>query len=80
MVSLPNFVKRLDMFGAPVPSFNIEGQRSMKTNCGAIATILMISITIMFTLVKLEHLVLKKNPSLTTNVEQLEQGERFDSA
>ena len=51
-----------------------------KTSLGAISTILIMTVSLMFGLVKLEHLILKRNPDLTTNTEGLEDGEVYDSS
>ena len=50
-----------------------------KTSLGAISTILIMTVTLMFGIVKFEHLILKRNPNLTTNKEGLEDGEVYDT-
>ena len=50
-----------------------------KTSIGAISTILIMTVSLMFGIVKLEHLILKRNPNLTTNTEGLEESEVYDS-
>ena len=59
---LPNFIKELDMFGAAVPNINLGGLRQVKTSCGATASIFVLMLTVAFTLLKIERLILNKNP------------------
>ena len=78
---LPNLVKRLDLFGEAVPNFNLRGQTKVKTSFGAVATILIVTLTFMFSLVKLDHMVLRKSPNLTSNEEEFDTSERsFDTS
>ena len=49
-------VKNLDLFAAPVPSFNLAGEESRKTWAGALSSILIMTLTLLFGLVKLEHM------------------------
>ena len=44
-MSFPSFVKRLDMFGEPVPQFKIGGKDVMQTSVGTIFSILTIMLT-----------------------------------
>ena len=37
---LPQFVKNLDMFGAPIPTFNFRGREDVKTSAGASASVI----------------------------------------
>ena len=67
------------MFGAEVPSFNIRGRHTVKTSAGACASITIIILTFLFALIKLQHLVEKKNPTISTNESSLKEGERFDT-
>ena len=57
------------MFGARIPSFHLRGKSNMKTNMGATASISILLITLLFALIKFEHLVSKRNPSILTNKE-----------
>ena len=58
----------------------MKGHSMYKTSLGAIATILIMTVSLMFGIVKLEHLILKRNPNLTTNTESLEDDEVYDSS
>ena len=60
-----------------MPIFNMRGQDSVKTNCGACVSLLILTLFILYTLLKLEHLALRKNPSINIVATTLEPGERF---
>ena len=71
------FVKNLDAFSKPVPTFNIGGLTAVNTWSGTLCTILVGILTFAFGLLKLQHLVERKNPALTTGTELLDQGEAY---
>ena len=48
--------KSFDMFGASMPSFHLQGKSNLKTNIGATSSIFILLITLMFALIKFEHL------------------------
>lgn len=54
----------LDLFGAPAPTFNIRGESEVRTFCGGIVSSVIITVTILFALLKLQHLLSKHNPSV----------------
>ena len=64
---IPRFIKDLDMFGQPMPGFNINGRSVVKTSFGACVSTIILVLTGMFALLKFRHLVEHKNPSLSTN-------------
>lgn len=74
---MPKFIKDLDMFGERVPEINIRGQTTIKTSVGACVTITIIALTISFGLVKLEHLVQRKNPTINIMHEPLQEEEEI---
>ena len=65
------------MFGKRVPEINIQGQSEINTSFGAFVTITIIALTISFGLVKLEHLLQRKNPVINILEEPLEEDERY---
>ena len=77
--ALPKFLLDIDMFGAEVPTFNMKGQRKFKTSYGACTSVLILSLTLAFALVKLTHLDERKNPTITTNFSPLENNQRFNT-
>ena len=66
------FIKDLDLFSKPLPTFNINGKTSVPTWAGTISTLVILMITFAFGLLKLQNLVERKNPTLSTNTEPLE--------
>ena len=73
-----DFLKALDIFGKPVPTFNIRGQTEVKTMCGALMSFVIMFLTIMFGILKLQHLIEKKNPTINTNISPLEAGVKYN--
>ena len=43
---------KFDMFGSPLPGFNLKGQKTMKTNLGALVSLFQITLVILFASVK----------------------------
>ena len=60
--AMPKFLKSVDMFGAPIPNFNMRGRAEVKTSRGACISIVIFTLTLLFGLLKLQHLFLRKNP------------------
>ena len=73
------FVKELDIFGNSVSSFNIGGQTVVKTVTGAFVTLTMYTLMFAFTTLKLEHLIERKNPIISTNLIPLEEGTTYST-
>ena len=74
------FLKELDMFGAPVPGVNMQGKTEQKTVLGSMISIIIIGLTLFFALFKLQHMLIRKSPQVTTLVEEegVPPDERFD--
>ena len=58
------------MFAARVPSFNIRGQDSIKTTIGTCMSMIIVCLTLGFSLIKLQHMLLKKNPDIIKFTEE----------
>ena len=69
------FIEKFDVFGEHVPSFSLGGRTQVRTKLGAILTMIIVSLTLVFGLVKLQHLFAKKNPTINTNYESLPDDE-----
>ena len=67
-------IKDLDFFASQVPSFNVAGDQSTKTWAGSLSSILVLSLTCIFGLLKLEHMAARKNPLLNTNIDKIDEG------
>ena len=68
---LLEFIKDLDLFKEPVPAFSIHGKGAVKTWVGACCSSIIIVLTVAFGLLKLQHMVDRKNPVLVANTEEL---------
>ena len=56
----------LDMFGAPLPSFNLKGKEKVRTYGGGCMSLSIIYVTFLYATLKLQHLLSKHNPSVNT--------------
>ena len=68
----------LDIFAVEVPSFTLEGRTQVRTATGAMCSILVFILTFAFALLKLEHMLIHKNPTIMTNEQQVESDEEYD--
>ena len=77
-----NLLKKLDMFGYPLPQFNKDGETKVSTGWGALVSIAVIVTTFLFADLKFRQLVEGRNPQITTVVHSdgLEMGESFDTS
>ena len=62
------FLNGLDMFGAPVPGLNVQGKAVINTSLGTLISIVVFLLTLLFSLFKLQHMLMKKNPSVSVVV------------
>ena len=62
-----SFFRNIDIFGKPVPSFNLDGKDTIKTTIGACMTLIIVILTLAFGLLKMRHLFERKNPIINTN-------------
>ena len=56
-VALPRMLLTMDMFGEPLPTFNIKGESDVRTHCGGCISITIIYIVFYFAAVKMQHLL-----------------------
>ena len=63
---MPKMLKKVDMFGAEIPEFNIRGDRSVKTNIGGCCSIIIIYLSLMYAAHKFNHLVTRHNPQVVS--------------
>ena len=61
-------LREFDIFGRPVQSFNLGGRQVLKTWMGSIASAIIFSVVLLYSLLKLQYLMERKNPLITTNV------------
>ena len=74
-VGVQEFVTNFDMFGKTLPTFNMHGKTKKQTIVGACCSILILILTFIFGILKLEHMITRKNPMmqrLTANIDTKE--------
>ena len=59
---LTSISETLDMFGAPLPTFNDKGKTEVHTTEGFIVSVVLLTVLMMFGAMKMEHLVKRHNP------------------
>ena len=62
-------MKRFDIFGQPLPSFNIKGEDVIRTKIGAAVSMMVLVIVLYYGAIKSFHLVTKHNPIIASYVE-----------
>ena len=68
-IPIPRLLRRLDMFGKNIPSFNISGQERMYTAAGGLFSLMIFSVVFIFGAQKMVNLVSRRNPTVNTYVE-----------
>ena len=58
-------LENIDVFGSPLPQFNIRGQEKVHTRIGGVCTLLITSVVLLFAMVKFVHLYTKHNPTMS---------------
>ena len=66
--------KKIDLFGISVPQLNVRGKSSVPTITGGLVSLVVIVVTFMFGLLKLEHMMRKKSP----NISKFDDSSEFD--
>ena len=49
--------KSFDIFGTSIPSFQVAGSDQVRTKTGAFLSVVVISITLLFAFIKLQHML-----------------------
>ena len=61
---LGKVLENLDSYALPIPSFNLQGETSVKTLWGGLWTFAVLTFAFMYAGFKLTHLASKKNPTI----------------
>ena len=61
---IKNVFKNLDNYGKEVPTFNLGGETRVSTVCGGIISVLVMILTLTYSIVKLTQLINKDNPNI----------------
>ena len=63
--SVRSFLRECDLFGRPIPAFNIKGKDEVKTAIGGILSALIMTVSFGYTIMKIYDLVLHNNPIIS---------------
>ena len=77
MTALYHILKRFDLFGAQLPSFNVKGKTEVQTLPGSICSLFIIGIVIAYSILKFENMLNKKNPLLNTRNSPVDSDTRY---
>ena len=75
---MEKLLKKFDIFSARVPSFNIDGKTEVRTLTGGVISLSIVMLTILFGLLKLQHMLERKNPLISTNDVPSELSDEYD--
>lgn len=67
---MPRILKELDMFGGPLPTFNIRGKSIVQTHAGGLVSLAILITTLFFAAFKLTALKDRRNPEINIYVEK----------
>ena len=67
---MSNVLKKIDLFGRPLPSFNLKGETVIPTLTGGICTFLFICLLLAYGSLKFIDLIEKRNPQINIVTEQ----------
>ena len=70
---------KFDIFGAPVPSFSLGGRTMVNTRAGASVSIGILTLLLIFGLLKLQHLLERKNPIINANTTSVDAGATYEA-
>ena len=62
MQDFTKVISRMDIFGAPLPTFNLAGKTIVKTATGGIISFIVFVVFFVYGTLKLTHLINKYNP------------------
>ena len=73
-------IKKIDLFGEALPQFNLKGENQIRTCCGGFVSIIMVTATLLFGLLKIKHLLSRQNPAVTSFIDEgaLSSEDKFD--
>ena len=66
---MANLLKKIDQFGRPLPSFNLNGETEAHTVTGGLVTFTIIVIILSYGSLKLDHLINNHNANVTSVLE-----------
>lgn len=63
-----NFLAKFDLFGEPIPAFNVRGKDKVKTPPGGILSTIIITISLGFAIIKWFELMARSDPIINNNI------------
>ena len=75
IADMGKMLKGLDLFAAPLPQFNVRGEQDVKTHIGGFVSLLMMTVTFIFAMMKLQNLFDFKNPAIAIFKQEIEAGQ-----
>ena len=63
--SVRSFLRECDIFGHPIPAFNIKGKDRVNTAIGGIMSAVIMTVTFGYAIKKFHQLILKENPIIS---------------
>ena len=61
---MPQFLKKVDLYGRDIPSFSMQGETRVSTSMGGIMTLIIVYVTFLYATLKFQHLVERNNPQV----------------
>lgn len=58
-------LEKFDLFGAPIPGFNIKGKTEARTYSGGLLSLLISTVVLMFAVIKFLQLIDRYNPNIS---------------
>ena len=62
---IKNYLADMDMYGKEVPGFNIKGQYHLGTAVGGVVTFLILTLSLIYAVIKVMHLANATNPVMS---------------
>ena len=63
-----NFLSSLDIYGLPIPSFNIKGKDKVQTVVGGFLSAIVITLTLGYSITGIYDVISKSNPLINENI------------
>ena len=75
-----NVLQRLDIFGEPLPSFNVRGHETVNSVFGGICSVIIFTIVLLYGVTKFIDLESRSNPNVSffINEDNFGQGEQIN--
>ena len=77
MFTILKLIKSFDLFGEQVPGFNLNGKTKIQTFGGAMISMIIFALTLTFSLLKFDHLINRKNPSIIMTKDALDESTKL---